>query len=61
MQQKRRKIHYKHINQHTTSFQLIHISLISATMSLLLAISHVDVLSRIPQGSLKIPHNTGCG
>ena len=30
-------------------------------MSLLLAISHEDVLSRIPQSSLRIPHNTGCG
>ena len=37
------------------------ISLINATMSLLLAISHEDVLSRIPQSSLRIPHNTGCG
>ena len=27
-------------------------------MSLLLAISHEDVLSRIPQSSLRIPHNT---
>ena len=34
---------------------------INATMSLLLAISHEDVLSRIPQSSLRIPHNTGCG
>ena len=33
----------------------------NATMSLLLAISLEDVLSRIAQSSLRIPHNTGCG
>ena len=35
--------------------------MINATMPLLMAISHEDVLSRIPQSSLRIPHNTGCG
>ena len=44
-----------------TSIRSTYISLINATMSLLLAISHEDVLSRIPQSSLRIPHNTGCG
>ena len=27
----------------------------------ILAISHEDVLSRVPQSSLRIPHDTGCG
>ena len=36
-------------------------SLINTTMSILCAISHKDVLSRIPQSSLGTPHNTGCG
>ena len=44
-----------------TSIRCTYISLINATMSLLLAISHEDVLSRIPQSSLRIPRNTGCG
>ena len=51
----------KHIKLADIIVQLIQISLINATMSLLLAISHEDVLSRIPQSSLRIPHNTGCG
>ena len=33
----------------------------NATMSLLLAISHEDVLSRIAQSSLRNPFNTDCG
>ena len=45
----------------TSSIQLIHISLINATMSLLSTISQKDVLSRIAQSSLRTPHNTGCG
>ena len=30
-------------------------------MSFLSAISHKGVLSRIAHGSLRTPHNTGCG
>ena len=37
---------------------LLHIWLINATMSLLLAVSHENVLSRMPQSSLRIPHTT---
>ena len=51
----------KHIHWRRSSLQFTHISLINATISLLLTISHKDVLSRIQQSSLRIPHNTGCG